>query len=552
MLDYISNKFVIATGTATLAHDYSIKLVVLSVITAMVGSALALYLTEIMRRATSARARRVVRISGAIAFGGAVWSMHFYGMLAYSLSVTVSYDPWITLISALPAIIAAWVAINFIGKEELAGSEILESGALIGLGIGIMHFSGMEAMQMSATLKYDLTLFALAVIAAIALSVISLFLINHVKQRAKRWHGDVWIIGGIGFGLAISAMHYLGMYSSRFIGEAETLVPTPPADRLYLSILIFVGLLALLGNVLSGSLLIKASNRLAMLHKQKAELEENHQKLKHTQAVIVNNEKLVTLGTLSAGIAHELNNPIAYVSGNLHTLKEYLLSIRRITDLVADWSQSGNLSAEQQKTYEALTQEIDLEFLEQDIDELLEDTLDGSNRITSIVTNLRGFSRTGSRDRSVTKLNDGIQSTLRLLKSVIGSNQRVELDLKEIPDVYCNPNEINQVFVNLIVNASQASAEDGTIWISSLKLGDNVVVRIKDNGSGMPDSVKQRIFDPFFTTKPAGEGTGLGLSISRQIIESHNGELRVESEEGTGTLFELILPAYHGEASNQT
>lgn len=552
MLDYISNKFVIATGTATLAHDYSIKLVVLSVITAMVGSALALYLTEIMRRATSARARRVVRISGAIAFGGAVWSMHFYGMLAYSLSVTVSYDPWITLISALPAIIAAWVAINFIGKEELAGSEILESGALIGLGIGIMHFSGMEAMQMSATLKYDLTLFALAVIAAIALSVISLFLINHVKQRAKRWHGDVWIIGGIGFGLAISAMHYLGMYSSRFIGEAETLVPTPPADRLYLSILIFVGLLALLGNVLSGSLLIKASNRLAMLHKQKAELEENHQKLKHTQAVIVNNEKLVTLGTLSAGIAHELNNPIAYVSGNLHTLKEYLLSIRRITDLVADWSQSGNLSAEQQKTYEALTQEIDLEFLEQDIDELLEDTLDGSNRITSIVTNLRGFSRTGSRDRSVTKLNDGIQSTLRLLKSVIGSNQRVELDLKEIPDVYCNPNEINQVFVNLIVNASQASAEDGTIWISSLKLGDNVVVRIKDNGSGMPDSVKQRIFDPFFTTKPAGEGTGLGLSISRQIIESHNGELRVESEKGTGTLFELILPAYHGEASNQT
>jgi len=552
LLDYISNKFVIATGTAPLAHDYSIKLVVLSVVTAMVGSALALYLTEIMRQATSTQARRVVRISGAIAFGGAVWSMHFYGMLAYSLSVTVSYDPWITLISALPAIIAAWVAINFIGKEELTGSEMLESGALIGLGIGIMHFSGMEAMQMSATLKYDLTLFALAVIAAIALSVISLFLINHVKQRAKRWHGDVWIIGGIGFGLAISAMHYLGMYSSRFIGEAETLVPIPPADRLYLSILIFVGLLALLGNVLSGSLLIKASNRLAMLHKQKAELEENHQKLKHTQAVIVNNEKLVTLGTLSAGIAHELNNPIAYVSGNLHTLKEYLLSIRRITDLVADWSQSGNLSAEQQKTYEALTQEIDLEFLEQDIEELLEDTLDGSNRITSIVTNLRGFSRTESRDRSVTKLNDGIQSTLRLLKSVIGSNQRVELDLKEIPDVYCNPNEINQIFVNLIVNASQASAEDGTIWISSLKLGDNVVVRIKDNGSGMPDSVKQRIFDPFFTTKPAGEGTGLGLSISRQIIESHNGELRVESEEGTGTLFELILPAYHGEASNQT
>jgi len=552
LLDYISNKFVIATGTAPLAHDYSIKLVVLSVVTAMVGSALALYLTEIMRQATSTQARRVVRISGAIAFGGAVWSMHFYGMLAYSLSVTVSYDPWITLISALPAIIAAWVAINFIGKEELTGSEMLESGALIGLGIGIMHFSGMEAMQMSATLKYDLTLFALAVIAAIALSVISLFLINHVKQRAKRWHGDVWIIGGIGFGLAISAMHYLGMYSSRFIGEAETLVPIPPADRLYLSILIFVGLLALLGNVLSGSLLIKASNRLAMLHKQKAELEENHQKLKHTQAVIVNNEKLVTLGTLSAGIAHELNNPIAYVSGNLHTLKEYLLSIRRITGLVADWSQSGNLSAEQQKTYEALTQEIDLEFLEQDIEELLEDTLDGSNRITSIVTNLRGFSRTESRDRSVTKLNDGIQSTLRLLKSVIGSNQRVELDLKEIPDVYCNPNEINQIFVNLIVNASQASAEDGTIWISSLKLGDNVVVRIKDNGSGMPDSVKQRIFDPFFTTKPAGEGTGLGLSISRQIIESHNGELRVESEEGTGTLFELILPAYHGEASNQT
>lgn len=395
---------------------------------------------------------------------------------------------------------------------------------------------------MSATLKYDLPTFAFAVLAAIGLSILSLYLINCVKHRTKRRLGDIWIIGGMGFGLAISAMHYLGMYSARFIGEAETLEPTPPTDQLYLTILIFVGLLALLGNVLSGSLLITASNRLGLVNQQKSELEESHKQLQQQQAVMLKNEKLVTLGTLSAGIAHELNNPIAFVSGNLNMLKEYLASIRRVTDLLGRWSRAGELSAEQQQAFQALSEEIDLEFLEQDIDELLSDTLDGSQRITSIVTNLRGFARAESNDRVLTNLNDGIRSTLRLLKSSLGSNRRVELDLREIPDVYCNPNEINQIFVNLIVNATQAIAQDGAIWISSLRLGDRVVVRIRDNGTGMPEEVKQHIFEPFFTTKPLGEGTGLGLSIAHKIIQSHKGTLTVESQEGVGTMFELSLP----------
>jgi len=546
LLEYVLSHFASTNSAMTLAYDYSSGLVFLSVATAMFGSALALYLTEIMHQAKSLPTRRMVQVSGAIAFGGAVWSMHFFGMLAFELCVSVSYDPWLTLASSLPAVLAAWVAMNFMGKDNQTPNQTVQSGALIGAGIGLMHFTGMEAMQMDAVLRYDPSTFAFAVASAIVLSIISLFLINKIKQNTKRHKGDIYIFGGVGFGLAISAMHYLGMLAARFVGDAETDMPVPATDHLYLSILILLGLLALLGNVFSGSLIIKSSNRLELLNEQKAELEANHEQLKQQQSVMLKNEKLVTLGTLSAGIAHEINNPLSFVSGNLNMLQEYIDTLKKVSQQLRDWHAEGKLSPEQKEIYEKLAADIDLEFVEEDIDSLLYDTLDGSRRITSIVTNLRGFARTESRDRLPTDLNEGIRSTLRLLKSAIGNNQSVELDLQELPSVCCNPNEINQIFVNLIVNASQAIADDGIIWISSCTLKDEVVVRIKDNGPGMSEEVREKIFDPFFTTKPPGEGTGMGLSIAHNIVESHDGTLEVTSTEGRGTTFELRLPIYDG------
>jgi signal transduction histidine kinase len=174
----------------------------------------------------------------------------------------------------------------------------------------------------------------------------------------------------------------------------------------------------------------------------------------------------------------------------------------------------------------------------------MEDTAEGLARVRNIVANLRRFSRTQSAERSLANLNEGIESTLKLLHSELKSGVNLELNLQSIPDISCNPNELNQVFLNLIINAKQATKDQAhpSIEVTSQVLESQIVITIRDNGCGMSTDTQEKIFVPFFTTKAVGEGTGMGLAIAYGIIQDHHGEILVSSAEGQGTTFTVKLP----------
>lgn len=278
------------------------------------------------------------------------------------------------------------------------------------------------------------------------------------------------------------------------------------------------------------------------LYLKNRELEASYEQLKAQQALMLKNEKMATLGTLSAGMAHEVNNPLAFVVSNIKTLQEYIAAYLRLQKLIYKWVDEKKLPAPHIKVLQELAEREDFEYLIEDIPSLLNETADGANRVKEIVTNLRSFSRTQQSDRVETDLTEGIRSTLKLINSRFGENIQLKLDLQPIPAVICNSNEINQVFMNLIINAEQAIDGAGMIAIKCFAEKDQVVVTISDTGAGIPEEIQKDIFTPFFTTKPPGKGTGMGLAVVHGIIEEHGGTISLKSVPGKGTRFEIRLP----------
>ncbi|WP_162555664.1 ATP-binding protein [Reichenbachiella versicolor] len=277
----------------------------------------------------------------------------------------------------------------------------------------------------------------------------------------------------------------------------------------------------------------------------KKELEKANQEIKNTQVHLVQAEKMSSLGLLTAGIAHEINNPINFVSSGVQSL---LRNFEELSVFIANYQKVLGLDdLAEIKKYAAILQEDEdaLTDLQSSSEELLEDVNYGINRITEIVNGLRSFSRHDEAEVKDADINESFNSALLILKNKSKDKAHIELHLDDsLPQIQCFPGQINQVFVNLINNALDAiDGQEGVITIYTKDLDEDwIEVRVQDNGSGMPDDVKDKIFDPFFTTKDIGKGTGLGLSISHGIIEKHNGEIRVESEIGVGTTFIIKLP----------
>lgn len=279
--------------------------------------------------------------------------------------------------------------------------------------------------------------------------------------------------------------------------------------------------------------------------KQNLELSEANKQLREAHNKLIQREKMASIGQLSAGIAHEINNPLGFVKSNYSSLKRYLESIKKFVSAYKNVTQIDSQTVQE---LQALYEQEDLDYIIEDVDAVFTETEEGIQRIMSIVRNLKSFSRAGTEEEVESyDLNSGIESSL-----VIGRNEykyvaEIEKKLSALPPVACNANEINQVILNLIVNAANAIEEagqkQGKIKIETWADEANVYCSVSDNGTGIPVDVQKKIFDPFFTTKKIGKGTGLGLSISYDIIVNrHSGNLEVSSEKGRGTKFTFCLP----------
>lgn len=295
----------------------------------------------------------------------------------------------------------------------------------------------------------------------------------------------------------------------------------------------------------------KSENKFRKLYEESKRL---NTELMKAQSTIISQEKLASIGHLAAGIAHELNNPMGFVSSNFEVLNGYFkkISIYIENALEALEKYAGNESqAEAHKTMEVLRQSLKLDFIMSDTKAIFSESSEGFSRISSIINSLRDFSRIDHENKmSGYNLNEGLKSTLTISKNETKYIAGVETDLGDIPDIECNGGEINQVLLNIIINASQAikdSAKDfGKISVKTFATEENVHCIIKDDGIGISQETIDKIFDPFFTTRPPGQGTGLGLSISYDIIvNKHKGNLTVDSDQ-SGTAFEISLPLKRG------
>ena len=274
------------------------------------------------------------------------------------------------------------------------------------------------------------------------------------------------------------------------------------------------------------------------------ELQSALETLQRMQSALVQNEKMSAIGQLSAGVAHEINNPIAFVSSNLDILQDYVTDIHGYSEAIDQLLVTQDLSLEKNNSLRA---DFKIDSIMQDILILVQESKEGINRVTRIIESLRDFSHVDRAEIQPADINEGLEKTLKLVWNEIKYRAEVEREYGDLPLVSCRIGQINQVFMNLLVNATQIIETDGLIRIKTTADEDNVYIYISDNGGGIPDEIQERIFQAFFTTKPVGSGTGLGLTISKSIIERHHGELTVESKEGIGTIFRVTLPIQSAE-----
>jgi two-component system NtrC family sensor kinase len=256
---------------------------------------------------------------------------------------------------------------------------------------------------------------------------------------------------------------------------------------------------------------------------------------------MLQSEKMASIGQLAAGVAHELNNPIGFVASNLNTLNKYLerlvAFITAQTQLVTRAAPAG---VQQETT--ALRQSLKIDYILQDLGQLISESLDGTNRVCKIIQDLKTFSRADQGDYKLADLTECLESAITIAWNELKYKATLRRDYGDIPRIKCYPQQLNQVFMNLLVNAGHAIEKKGEISITTRADDDTVSIAIADTGGGIAPDHLTRIFEPFFTTKDVGKGTGLGLSISYDIIKRHRGEITVASAVGAGTTFTVTLP----------
>lgn len=295
----------------------------------------------------------------------------------------------------------------------------------------------------------------------------------------------------------------------------------------------------------------KAENQLENISRELYDsnlaLQSTYEKLKNQKAQLMHQEKLASIGQLSAGIAHEINNPAGFIKSNLTSLNKYLIDLfglmRLYQELIKYLSPSmSEPAAGMLKKITDAEEDCDLEYLLEDTPNLVNESIDGAGRIEKIVNGLKIFSRIDSDEKEILDVNQCIENTIKLVQNEVKYKAELIVNLEEIPKTMGYPGSLSQVILNMLVNGSQAIEGFGEITVSTQREDQWIVIRIQDNGVGISEEKMGKIFDPFFTTKEVGVGTGLGLSISAGIIKQHNGSIDVDSEVGKGTCFILRIP----------
>jgi len=293
----------------------------------------------------------------------------------------------------------------------------------------------------------------------------------------------------------------------------------------------------------------ESQQRINLLSEMNREFVLAAQQLEDAQHQLLQSEKMASIGQLAAGVAHEINNPIGYVYSNLGTLEKYVQDTFGMIDLY-EQAEDAIGDAGVRAKLKAAKDKLDIDFLKEDLCALMNESKDGITRVKQIVQNLKDFSHLDASDEwHFADLHRGIDSTLNIVNNEIKYKADVVREYGDIPEVECLSSQLNQVFMNLLVNAAHAIEERGTITVRTGQQGEEAWVEVSDTGKGIAPEHLKKIFDPFFTTKPIGKGTGLGLSLSYGIIQKHHGRIEVQSEPGKGTTFRVWLPVKQtGEA----
>ena len=269
-------------------------------------------------------------------------------------------------------------------------------------------------------------------------------------------------------------------------------------------------------------------------------LKRAEEELKAIQASMLQQDKMASIGQLAAGVAHEINNPAGFILSNIGSLRRYSEKLRDFINIQSE--ALAGLPPEKADALQERARSLQIDFVLSDMENLISESLEGIERIKKIVQDLKSFSRVEETEFRMANINEGIQTTLNIVWNELKYKTTVNKEYGDVPMTLCNLGKLNQVFMNLLLNAAQAIETQGEINIRTWSQDGNIYIAISDTGCGIPLDKRNRIFDPFYTTKEVGKGTGLGLSIAYDIIRKHNGEITVESKVGKGSTFTIRIP----------
>ena len=557
----LGNKFLLqAPFTETgLPGSYDPWLVVLSFLVAWLASYTAFDLVGTIKQGGLHKGAVSVfwRIAAAVALGGGIWVMHFIGMLAFQFDngMAIRYAPGLTAFSMLMAFVFSLGAVYMVTQEKMRNKNLVWGGIIIGTGLAVMLYTGMEAMQMSAVVRYNATLFALSIVVAAVTAMAALWLKFHLSTASALRR----MIAGFVLSASICSMHYMGTLSAVFIplktpkdivGYDSQLLAAEMA--LVMALVIGIGLAVSTLSRSMNSALQRQNDDLRrevdQRRRAEAELRRMNQRFSDTYNQLVQTEKMASIGQLAAGVAHEINNPMGYVNANIGVLKNYMENLFTLIDAYEEKLAGEGINPNIRDEMQALREKLELAYLRTDMPSLLNECENGLGRVKAIIDDLKTYSRRADDSHwQQADLNAGLDMTLNIIGSHRQYNVAIEKDYGKLPKIECIPQQIDQVFMNLIVNAMQAANKrpDARVKVRTRQEGGFISVEVIDNGIGISQENMSKLFEPFFTTKKVGEGTGLGLAISYNIVQHHGGTIEVSSTEGEGTRFKVRLPVKH-------